>query len=113
MAEHEAESRNKRRVAPTFILVLAIFALAMQGLDLISALRMIGSHGLSSELNPLARAIFMQGGPVGLTAIKMGVIVAAVWLFIRVAREGRVRLAAAALVLSALVGAFGYYSNQV
>jgi hypothetical protein len=84
----------------------------MQSLDLVSALHMIGSRGLGAELNPLARAIFNQGGQVGLLAVKVGAVVGAVLVILTVARQGRVRLAAYALFAAAMIGAFGFYSNQ-
>ena len=101
------------RATPPLVLWLAILALVMQALDLFSAVRMISTYGLSYELNPLARAIVTAGGLSSLGAIKLIAVFGAVLLFVRVGRYGRVRLAAAALILAATVGAFGYYSNQV
>lgn len=101
------------RTTPPLILWLAALALVMQALDLVSAIRMISTHGLGYELNPVARAIISLGGLTGLSAIKIGAVIGGVLLFVWVGRYGRARLAAAALILAATVGAFGYYSNQV
>jgi hypothetical protein len=101
------------RATPPVVVWLAILALVTQALDLVSAIRMISTHGLRSELNPVAHAIIALGGLAGLSVVKLGVIVAAVLLFVWVGRYGRARLAAVALSLAAAVGAFGYYSNQI
>ena len=96
---------------PTAIVVLAILALIAQALDLVSAIRMVQQRGIASELNPLAHAIVRRWGPELLAAVKIGGVVGGVLVMMWVSRRGKVALAAAALVITAVLGLVGYYSN--
>jgi hypothetical protein len=106
--------RQTGRSEPTrTILLLAVIAVLAQALDLLSAVRMISTYGLHYELNPVARAIFVEWGPSGLTLIKLAAVAAGVLLVIQVARRGRLSLASSSLALVAIVGMFGFYTNLV
>jgi Domain of unknown function (DUF5658) len=98
--------------APLSVLALAAIAIALHALDLISGLRMILVYGLNLEQNPLARAIFQAGGPLGLTAAKLAVVGAGVVVLVLIGRA-RPRLAHVALTLVALLGLLGFASNLV
>jgi len=95
------------------ILALAAFALFMHVLDLATGLRMMLVYGISLEQNPLARYIMTTGGPIGLIELKLGVVLAGLYLFVRTARVGRPRLARNCLLLAAAIGMLGWTSNLV
>src|SRR5919204_3404912 len=76
---------------PLGIYVLATVALFMHALDLATGLRMMLLYGVDLEQNPVARAIMHQAGPLGLIEMKLGVVLAALVLFIRTAEAGRPR----------------------
>jgi hypothetical protein len=91
----------------------AAIAVILQALDLLSGIRMMLVNGVDLEQNPIARTIFMVGGPIGLTAAKFGVVGCAVVVLIMLARAGRPRLARNALIVAALLGILGFASNLV
>jgi hypothetical protein len=95
------------------VLALAATAFALHALDLISGIRMMLVYGLELEQNPLARAIFMAGGPVGLTLAKLAVVGAGIGYLVWIGRAGRPRLARGALLVVALLGLLGFASNLV
>ncbi len=98
---------------PLAIYVLASFALAMHVLDLATGLRMMQQYGIELEQNPLARAVMYAAGPIGLAELKLAVVVVGLWLFVRVARAGRPRLARNCLVIAGVIGMLGWTSNLV
>jgi hypothetical protein len=96
-----------------WITALAITAVLLHLLDLATGLRMMLVYGTALEQNPLARTIMIDAGPLGLTAAKLGVVLAGVWLFVRTADAGRPRLARNCLLLAAGIGLLGFTSNLV
>ncbi len=98
---------------PLGIYVLAACALFMHALDLATGLRMMLVYGIELEQNPLARLIMNHAGPVGLVEVKLGVVLAAIVLFIRTAEAGRPRLARNCLLLAVGLGFLGFVSNLV
>jgi len=98
---------------PLGISLLAGFALAMHVLDLLTGLQMMHVYGLAIEQNPLARFIMQHAGPIGLIETKLGVVVAALVLFVFTAQVGRRRLARNCLLLAAGMGILGWSSNLV
>jgi hypothetical protein len=98
---------------PLTILGLAAFALLMHLLDLATGLRMMLVYGIQLEQNPLARLVMRTSGPVGLVELKLGVVLAAVVLFVRTAQRGRPRLARNCLLMAACLGILGFASNMV
>jgi hypothetical protein len=97
----------------TAIIALAVFALLMHLLDLITGLRMMLTYGIRLEQNPLARYIIMTNGPLGLVELKLGVVLGGLLLMLRTARAGRRRLARNCLLLAAGLGLLGFASNLV
>lgn len=95
------------------ILALACVALLMHALDLATGLRMMLVYGVQLEQNPFARFIMVNGGPLGLVEIKLGVVLAGVLLFVRTAQVGRPRLARNCLLIATGVGLLGFASNMV
>lgn len=95
------------------IVWLAIFALLMHVLDLATGLRMMLVYGITMEQNPLARYLMITSGPMGLIEVKLAVVLAGLFLFVRTARLGRPRLARNCLVLAAAIGMLGFTSNLV
>jgi hypothetical protein len=95
------------------IVWLAIFALLMHVLDLATGLRMMLVYGITMEQNPLARYLMITRGPIGLIEVKLAVVLAGLFLFVRTARLGRPRLARNCLVLAAAIGMLGFTSNLV
>jgi hypothetical protein len=95
------------------IAALAVFALFMHVLDLASGLRMMLVYGINLEQNPLARMIMINMGPMGLVALKLGVVMAGVLLFVRTAQAGRPRLARNCLLMAVCIGLLGFTSNLV
>jgi hypothetical protein len=85
--------------------------MTLHALDLLTGIRLMLVLGIEQEQNPLARALFQFGGPLGLGAIKLGVVLAGVLLLVSIARAGRVRLARNALLVVALLGLLGVSSN--
>jgi Domain of unknown function (DUF5658) len=98
---------------PTGIYLLAALVIALHALDLATGLRMMLTHGVQLELNPLARMIMRDVGPYGLVAAKLGVVVCGVILFVRTAQVGRARLARNCLIFAAGVGILGAASNLI
>jgi hypothetical protein len=98
---------------PRDIYALAVLALVMHVLDLASGLRMMLVFGVHLEQNPLARFVMNSAGPLGLMELKLGVVIAAVVLFVRTAQVGRARLARNCLLLAAAIGLLGLASNLV
>jgi hypothetical protein len=92
---------------------LAAFALVMHLVDLASGIRMMQLYGIELEQNPLARAVMLSTGPIGLTELKLAVVLGGLWLLVRVARVGRARLARNCLVVAAVIGMLGWTSNFV
>ena len=95
------------------IYALAGFTLLLHMLDLATGLRMMHVYGIDLEQNPLARLIMQTAGPVGLVAVKLGVVLAGVLLLVRTAQLGRRRLARNCLLLSVGIGLLGWTSNLV
>jgi hypothetical protein len=98
---------------PGVTLLIAAAAVAAQGMDLLTGVRLMVLYGLDQEQNPIARSIFQTGGPVGLVIVKLGVVLTGVAVLLLLARAGRRRLARTALVLVALLGLVGCASNLV
>jgi hypothetical protein len=98
---------------PLGIYFLAGAALFMHALDLASGLRMMLVYGVELEQNPFARTIMHHAGPLGLIEMKLGVVLAALVLFIRTAEAGRPRLARNCLILAVVIGVLGFASNLV
>jgi len=88
-------------------------AVVLQGMDLLTGIRLMLLYGLDQEQNPIARSIFQTGGPVGLMIVKLGVVLTGVVVLLLLAPAGRARLAGTALVLVALLGLLGFASNLV
>src|SRR5947209_8515172 len=99
--------------SPLGITSLAALAIVMHALDLASGIRMMLVYGIELEQNPLARALMMDTGPLGLAAAKLGVVSLGVLLFVRTAQAGRPRLARNCLLLAAAIGLLGFTSNMV
>ena len=95
------------------IYVLAALAVVCHTLDLATGLRMMLVYGINLEQNPLARLIMQSGGPLGLIAFKLGVVLAGVVLFVRTAHLGRARLARNCLLMAVTLGMLGAASNLV
>jgi hypothetical protein len=97
----------------TAIYVLALLVVIFHTLDLATGLRMMLVYGIGLEQNPLARLIMESGGPLGLVAFKLGVVLLGVLLFVRTAHMGRARLARNCLVMALTIGLLGATSNLV
>jgi hypothetical protein len=95
------------------ITALAILAVMLHALDLATGLRMMLIYGIQLEQNPLARLIMTEAGPLGLAAVKLGVVLIGVLLFVRTAQAGRPRLARNCLLIAAGIGLLGFASNLV
>jgi hypothetical protein len=91
--------------------LIALAAFVLHGLDLLSALLLVLQRGPAAEQNPLARAILVNAGPLGLAVVKMGVVVLGLIMLVRVADYGRPRLAAVSLFVAASLGWIGMISN--
>jgi hypothetical protein len=98
---------------PLGIHILAAFALVMHAMDLATGLRMMLVYGVDLEQNPLARFVMTTVGPLGLVELKLGVVAAGLWLFVRTAKAGRPRLARNCLLIAAGIGMLGWTSNLV
>jgi hypothetical protein len=98
---------------PAGITALAILAVMLHALDLATGLRMMLVYGIQLEQNPLARLLMTEAGPLGLAAVKLGVVLIGVLLFVRTARAGRPRLARNCLLIAAGIGLLGFTSNLV
>jgi hypothetical protein len=95
----------------TLVGLFALAALVLHALDLLSALQLILQRGPSAELNPLARALVIHAGPLGLSVVKLGVVVLSLTLLVRLANYGRPRLAIVSLFAAASLGWLGMVSN--
>ena len=95
------------------IYVLAALAVVCHALDLATGLRMMLVYGINLEQNPLARLIMRSGGPLGLIAFKLAIVLGGVLLFVRTAHLGRARLARNCLVMAVALGMLGAASNLV
>lgn len=98
---------------PLAITLLALLALLMHALDLLSGIRMMLLYGVQLEQNPLARLIMRDAGPLGVAGAKLGVVSIGVLLLVRTAQAGRPRLARNCLLLAAGIGLLGFASNFV
>jgi hypothetical protein len=98
---------------PLGIYTLAAFALLMHAVDLVTGLRMMLVYGVGLEQNPLARFMMTTVGPLGLVELKLGVVAAGLFLFVRTAKAGRPRLARNCLLIAAGIGMLGWTSNLV
>jgi hypothetical protein len=98
------------RYRPT-VGLFALAAFVLHALDLLSALKLMAQRGLSAELNPLARALMVHAGPLGLAAAKLGVVLLGLLLLVRLASYGRPRLAVVSLFVAASLGWLGMISN--
>jgi hypothetical protein len=98
---------------PVGISTLAAFALLMHVADLVTGLRMMLVYGVGLEQNPLARLMMTTVGPLGLVELKLGVVMAGLFLFVRTAQAGRPRLARNCLLIAAGIGMLGWTSNLV
>jgi hypothetical protein len=92
---------------------LATTATLLHTLDLLTGIRLMLVFGIEQEQNPLARALFQLGGPIGLGAVKLGVVLTGVLLLVSLARAGRARLARNALLVITMIGLLGFSSNLV
>jgi hypothetical protein len=99
--------------SPFGITMLAILAVLLHALDLATGLHMMLVYGIQLEQNPLARLIMTEAGPLGLAAVKLGVVLMGVLLFVRTAQAGRPRLARNCLLIAAGIGLLGFASNLV
>jgi len=95
------------------ITALAALTLALQTLDLATALRMMLVYGVDLEQNPILRTLMLSVGPVGLIGAKLGVVLLGVLLLVKLGRSGRPRLALSCLAICALLGLVGTLSNAV
>jgi hypothetical protein len=95
------------------IATLAAVALALHILDLLTGIRLMRVYGLDQEQNPLARAIFQTSGPLGLGAVKLGVVLTGIAVLLYLGRNGRGRLARNCLLVVAMIGLLGFSSNLV
>jgi hypothetical protein len=95
------------------IYALAALVLVLHTLDLATGLRMMLTHGIQLEQNPLARYVMHSAGPLGLVALKLSVVGLGVVLFVRTAHVGRARLARNCLLFALGVGILGAASNLV
>lgn len=98
---------------PGWIWVLATSAMCLHALDLATGLRMMLVYGVHLEQNPLARLVMTNAGPLALVEMKLGVVLAAVLLFVRTAEAGRPRLARNCLLTAVGIGLLGFASNLV
>jgi uncharacterized membrane protein len=98
---------------PAAITALAIIAVLAHALDVATGVRMMLIYGVKAELNPLARFLVTQVGPIGLIEVKLGVVLAGVLVLVRTAQAGRARLARNCLVLAIAIGLLGATSNLV
>ena len=98
---------------PATLYALAGLTLLLHLLDLATGIRMMLVHGLSLELNPIARAIMQTTGPLGLIEAKLAIVGLGVVLFLREAKLGRARLARNCLLMAATLGVLGFASNLV
>jgi hypothetical protein len=89
----------------------ASLGLILHALDLLTGIHGMETYGLAFEQNPLARFLFATYGPAGLTAAKLGTVIAATYVFVRMTRRGQVRVAGSGLVACALLGLLGVISN--
>ncbi len=92
---------------------LAVCALLLHALDLVTGIRLMTVFGIDQEQNPVARALFQSGGPAELAIVKVGVVATGVVVLLWFARAGRPRLARNAMVAIALLGMLGFSSNLV
>ena len=97
----------------TGIYALALLVLLLHTLDLATGLQMMITHGVQFEMNPLARVIMRNAGPIGLVGLKLGVVLCGVMLFVRAAHVGRARLARNCLICALGLGILGFVSNLV
>ena|SRR5438034_2746633 len=95
------------------IAALALLAISLHVLDLLTGIEMIQTYGLPTEQNPLARSLFQLAGPVGLGLAKLGIVGSGVGALAWLAGRGRRRLARNALVAVATLGLLGFSSNLV
>jgi len=98
---------------PSIVFFIAGLAVFLNVLDLLSGIRMMLVYGVDLEQNPIARTIFQVSGPVGLSIMKLTVVLSGVFVLVLLARAGRTRLARTALATVALVGLLGFASNLV
>lgn len=98
---------------PRTLTGLAVCALLLHVLDLVTGIRLMTLFGIDQEQNPVARALFQSSGPAGLAMVKVGVVAIGVLLLLSLARAGRPRLARNALLAIALLGLLGFSSNLV
>jgi hypothetical protein len=95
------------------IVGLTGLAVLLNVLDLVSGVRLMLHYGTQAEQNLIARTLFEISGPLGLAAVKLGVVGGGVLALMYLARNGRTRLARNSLVLIAIVGLLGLSSNLV
>jgi hypothetical protein len=58
------------------VLVFAGMAIVLQTMDLLTGIRLMLVFGIDQEQNPIARTIFDTAGPIGLTIVKLGIVLA-------------------------------------
>jgi hypothetical protein len=95
------------------VLLLAAIGLILQALDLLTGIQMMARDGIGYEQNPMARTLVLAAGPAGLAAAKLGTVLAITFLFVRMERLGRGRLARNVIAAVAILGLFGLVSNLV
>jgi hypothetical protein len=104
---------GERRAATSgpALVLLGVVALALQGLDLLSAVRMVAQGGVDAELNPLLRGVWWSLGPVAVGEVKIGLATVALGVLLLLGAAGRGRLARNCLVLASNIAAVGVLSN--
>jgi hypothetical protein len=91
------------------VLVLAWLATLSQLFDFMTALQMVGQHGLKAELNPLVRSAFLGLGAPGVAILKLAPVLLIV-LLVKIGFQ-RPRLARNLLVVAAVTGSLAALSN--
>src|SRR3954451_14202277 len=110
-AAGHADGRRAAAAGGLDLYVLVVAAVLAQMLDAASGAWMMHTRGLTSELNPLMRAVFAGGGAPTLMAGKLVLALAGVAAFVTLAGTGRGRLARLCLVVTIGVGLVGWWSN--
>jgi len=92
----------------------AVLFVVVSALDLAITLWGTARVGYGAELNPIARSVLVAGGPLGLSAFKLGgvifVLALLTWLTRRDDRAWVKLIAKFSLLLGALVAATGVWS---
>jgi hypothetical protein len=108
-----ARHPDQRTAFARQVVLLAAISLVLQALDLLTGVDMMARLGTGAEQNPIARGLVQAVGPAGLVAFKLGAALSIAYIFIRIERFGRGRLARNTLALVAIFGLLGLVSNLV